>query len=90
MKKINSFAPSEAFKRQYIKPSFVQILVCQQPGTEPVSKPMMTYCWLGAEEYNSYAHICEMMTILPEHQCMLDKKAGRHYREYSRYLVAVG
>ena len=45
--RVNSSPPSAAYIRQWIGSEMVQIMACRLFGTKPLSKPMLSCCWLG-------------------------------------------
>ena len=47
---INSFPPSAAYIREWIRSALVQIMVCRLFGTKPLSKPVLGCCQLHPME----------------------------------------
>ena len=47
---ISSSRPSDAYMRQYIRPSLVRIIACRPFATKPLSEPMQIYCQFDSKE----------------------------------------
>ena len=43
---VNSLRSSDAYMRQWNRPSLVQIMACCLLGAKPLSEPMLVYCQL--------------------------------------------
>ena len=48
---INSLRLSDAYERQWNKPSLVQIMACRLFGAKPLSEPVLTCCQLEPKEF---------------------------------------
>ena len=49
----NPLRPSDAYMRQWTRPSLIQIMACRLTGAKPLSEPMPEYCLLDPWEQTS-------------------------------------
>ena len=45
---VKSMGPSDAYMRQWIMPSLVQIMACRVLGSKPLSEPILSYFYINS------------------------------------------
>ena len=79
--RLNSYPPSAAYMRQWIRSALVHIMICRLFGDKPLSKPVLGYCHLGTKkqilvkfnpntklfnhENASENNVCEVAALFP-------------------------
>ena len=67
---VNSSPPSATYMRQWIREALVQIMACRLFGANPLSEPMLEYCYFDPQEQTSVKYSSKYKTFHSQ-KCIL-------------------